>query len=95
MSKPVPLSESAVQEALPRVPDWKRDGDHIVREFRFRDFTRAFGFMTKVALRAEAMNHHPEWSNVWNKVVVSLSTHEAGGLSELDFSLAEQIDKLV
>jgi 4a-hydroxytetrahydrobiopterin dehydratase len=95
MSKPVPLSEPAIRDALPRVPEWTRKGDHIVREFGFPDFTRAFGFMTQVALRAEAMNHHPEWSNVWNKVVVRLSTHEAGGLSELDFSLAEQIDKLV
>ncbi len=95
MSKPVPLSASELEGALPRVPEWSRKGDHIVREFRFEDFTQAFGFMTQVALRAESMNHHPEWSNVWNKVVVSLSTHEAGGLSELDFLLAEQIDKLV
>lgn len=95
MNKPVQLSESEIEAALPRVSGWSREDKHIVREFRFRDFTQAFGFMTQVALRAEAVNHHPEWSNVWNKVVIRLSTHEAGGLSELDFALAERVDKLV
>jgi 4a-hydroxytetrahydrobiopterin dehydratase len=65
------------------------------RELRFADFNEAFGFMTRVALIAETMGHHPEWFNVWNKVVIDLTTHDAGGLSSLDVSLARRIDQLV
>jgi 4a-hydroxytetrahydrobiopterin dehydratase len=64
------------------------------REFLFKNFVEAFSFMTAVALHAEKLNHHPEWSNVYNKVQVTLSTHDAGGLTELDIRLAELIDKL-
>ena len=64
------------------------------REFRFKDFTHAFGFMAMVALVAEKTNHHPEWFNVYNKVVVDLTTHEAKGVSERDFLLAQAMDKL-
>jgi 4a-hydroxytetrahydrobiopterin dehydratase len=73
---------------------WKRDGDKIRRDFRFDNFVSAFGFMTQVALLAEKADHHPEWSNVYNKVSIALSTHDAGGLSQRDFDLARQIDKL-
>lgn len=70
-----------------------RDG-RLVRNFKFGDFSEAFAFMTRVALVAEAMNHHPDWSNVWNRVSVSLQTHDAGGLTDLDFQLAEKMNSI-
>jgi 4a-hydroxytetrahydrobiopterin dehydratase len=81
-------------QALARVPTWAMvDGrDAISRSFKFKDFNEAFGFMTRVALVAERMNHHPEWFNVWNRVDVTLSTHDAGGLTELDIKLAAAMD---
>jgi 4a-hydroxytetrahydrobiopterin dehydratase len=66
----------------------------IARELTFQDFEQAFAFMTQVAQRAEAMNHHPDWSNSWNRVVVELSTHSAGGLTQLDIDLALAIDQI-
>ena len=83
-------------QALSRVPAWKEvtGRDAIARKFTFKDFNEAFGFMTRVALVAEQMNHHPEWSNVWRTVEVTLSTHDAGGLTELDIRLAEAMDKI-
>jgi len=83
-------------QALGRIPEWKPvDGrDAISRSFKFKDFSEAFGFMARSALVAERMNHHPEWFNVWNKVDVTLSTHDAGGLTERDIKLAEAMDKL-
>ena len=79
------------------LPDWTlvAGRDAIRREFRFRDFSAAWGFMTRVALLAEAQDHHPEWSNVWNRVEIVLSTHDAGGLSERDVRLARSIDGLL
>jgi len=68
--------------------------DAIHKEFKFSDFNAAFGFMTRVALMAEKMDHHPEWFNVYNKVEITLSTHDAGGLSDLDIKLATFIDKI-
>ena len=81
-------------QALARVPAWIAvDGrDAITRSFKFKDFNEAFGFMTRVALMAERMDHHPEWFNVWNRVDVTLSTHDAGGLTELDIKLAAAMD---
>ncbi len=83
-------------QALARVPAWKEAAgrDAIARKFTFKDFNEAFGFMTRVALVAEQMSHHPEWSNVWRTVEVTLSTHDAGGLTELDIRLAEAMDKI-
>lgn len=83
-------------QALARVPAWKEVAgrDAIARKFTFGDFNEAFGFMARVALVAEQMNHHPEWSNVWRTVEVTLSTHDAGGLTELDIRLAEAMDKI-
>jgi 4a-hydroxytetrahydrobiopterin dehydratase len=83
-------------QALVRVPAWKEVAgrDAIARKFTFKDFNEAFGFMARVALVAEQMNHHPEWSNVWRTVEVTLSTHDAGGLTELDIRLAEAMDKI-
>lgn len=74
------------------LPEWKLDGEHLRRTFRFADFSQAFGFMARVALLAEKMNHHPEWSNVWNRVEIGLTTHDAGGLSARDVQLAKAID---
>ena len=74
--------------------DWQLRDNGIEREFRFRDFVEAFGFMTAVALSAERMNHHPEWSNVYNRVKIRLTTHDTGGVSERDYALAAEIDRL-
>jgi 4a-hydroxytetrahydrobiopterin dehydratase len=79
------------------LPDWKRveSRDAITRTFRFKDFSEAWGFMARVALLAEAQDHHPEWFNVWNRVEITLSTHDAGGLSARDVRLALAIDGLL
>ncbi len=79
------------------LPEWNlvEGRDAITRRFRFTDFSAAFGFMTRVALLAETQNHHPEWFNVWNRVDITLSTHDAGGLSVRDVTLARAIDALV
>lgn len=75
---------------------WEEKDNQLIREFRFRDFSEAFAFMTRVALLAEKMDHHPEWSNVWNTVRIALSTHDAGNVvTEKDRRLAAAIDKLV
>jgi 4a-hydroxytetrahydrobiopterin dehydratase len=83
-------------KALEQLNGWvyDEDADAITHEFKFKDFSEAFAFMTRVALLAQAANHHPEWSNVYNRVTVTLTTHDAGGLSAKDVSLAEGIDKL-
>jgi 4a-hydroxytetrahydrobiopterin dehydratase len=83
--------------ALPAtLPCWRLvpGRDALARSFRFRDFSEAWGFMSRVALLAEAQDHHPEWSNVWNRVEIVLTTHDAGGLSERDLRLARAIDAL-
>jgi len=77
------------------LPAWQLHQDTLVRDFRFADFSEAFAFMTRVALAAEAMGHHPEWSNVWNRVTIALTTHDSGGLTELDLDLARRINALV
>jgi 4a-hydroxytetrahydrobiopterin dehydratase len=88
------LSDAERDAALARLPEWRlrADGLAIERSFRFADFGEAFGFMARVALAAEKADHHPEWSNVWNKVEITLTTHDAGGLSPRDVALAEAID---
>ena len=90
------LTSTKRAQALARVPVWKEVAGHdaIARKFTFKDFNEAFGFMARAALVAEQMNHHPEWSNVWRTVEVTLSTHDAGGLTELDIRLAEAMDKI-
>ena len=89
------LSGEARSRALTRLKGWSDvDGrDAIHKKFVFADFNAAFGFMTRAALAAEKMDHHPEWSNVYKTVEVTLSTHDAGGLTELDVKLAEAMDK--
>jgi 4a-hydroxytetrahydrobiopterin dehydratase len=73
--------------------DWVVEAGKLHRQFKFRDFAEAFAFMSEIAIRAEKMDHHPEWSNVYNRVVVDLVTHDAGGLTELDFELAAFMDR--
>jgi 4a-hydroxytetrahydrobiopterin dehydratase len=91
------LSEAERAEALDGLPDWDYDEarDAITRAFAFADFSEAFAFMARVALIAEKADHHPEWSNVYNRVDILLTTHDAGGLSERDIEMAEAIDELV
>jgi 4a-hydroxytetrahydrobiopterin dehydratase len=90
------LDAAARSTLTQRLPAWVvvAGRDAIQRTFTFRDFNEAFGFMARVALVAERMDHHPEWSNVWNKVSVTLSTHAVGGLSDRDLKLAETIDAI-
>ena len=79
------LSEQQIAEELRKLKGWSVQNGNLHRVFEFKDFTHAFGFMTQVALAAEKMDHHPDWSNSWNKVTVDLSTHSAGGLTKNDF----------
>jgi 4a-hydroxytetrahydrobiopterin dehydratase len=88
------LSETEVQENLARAKGWSLVNGKLHRELACKDFVAAFGNMTRVALVAEAMNHHPEWSNVWNKVVIDLNTHSVKGISNLDFALAGKINEI-
>jgi 4a-hydroxytetrahydrobiopterin dehydratase len=92
-----PLSDEDRAEALDTLDEWDYDEarDAITRSFTFADFSEAFGFMARVALLAEKADHHPEWSNVWNRVDIALTTHDAGGLSHKDVALAEAIDGLL
>jgi 4a-hydroxytetrahydrobiopterin dehydratase len=96
MAKPKLLTADDRAAALAALPAWTpvEGRDAIARTFRFADFSAAFGFMTRVALVAETLNHHPEWSNVWNRVTVTLTTHDAAGLTALDVALAGHMDRL-
>jgi len=89
-----PAERAALAQDLPA---WSmvEGRDAITRSFRFRDFTEAWGFLSRVALLAEKHDHHPEWSNVWNRVEITLSTHDAGGLTQRDVALAKAIDALL
>jgi 4a-hydroxytetrahydrobiopterin dehydratase len=91
----VPLSADQLQQLPTALPHWPLINGKLQRELRFANFVEAFAFMTKVALIAEAMGHHPEWSNVWNRVTIALTTHDTGGLSDLDLELARRIDGLL
>lgn len=86
------LSEEEVQEALSRLPGWSVVHGKLHREYRFPDFVHAFGFMATAAIAIEAMNHHPEWSNVWNRVTVDLTTHDTGGITAHDTELAAKLE---
>lgn len=89
------LSSDAIQQQLATVPDWQLVQSTLTREFVFPDFVRAFGFMASVAAIAQALDHHPDWDNVYNRVRIRLSTHDVNGLSSLDFEAARRIDQLV
>ena len=90
------LTEAEREEALGRLPEWRYDGEAkaIRRGFVFADFSEAFAFMTRVALAAEKLDHHPEWTNIWNKVAIKLTTHDLSGVTHKDLDLAIKIDKL-
>jgi 4a-hydroxytetrahydrobiopterin dehydratase len=88
------LTDSDVEAAIADLDGWKLDNGKLDRNFRFANFTQAFSFMTGVAIEAEKMNHHPEWSNVYNKVSVQLVTHDAGGITRLDIELARKMNAL-
>ena len=89
-----PLTPADIDTLAEALPLWSLANGKLHREFIFADFSAAFGFMARVALAAEALGHHPEWSNVWNRVVIELTTHDTGGLSDLDLALARRIDRL-
>lgn len=92
---PTKLTDTQIQEQLPSISGWAVENGKLHRELKFDTFIEAFGFMSKVAIHAEKMNHHPEWFNVYNTVKIDLATHDVGGISELDFQLAETINSLV
>jgi 4a-hydroxytetrahydrobiopterin dehydratase len=88
------LSEAEINALLPKVSGWTVVNGKLHREFACKDFVTAFGNMTRAALVAEKMDHHPEWFNVWNKVVIDLTTHSVTGISDYDFKLAEKINEI-
>ena len=94
---PQKLDDTARKGLAARLPGWlpAEGRDAIQKTFKFEDFSEAFGFMARAALVAEKMDHHPEWSNVYNKVRITLTTHSAGGLTEKDMKLAEKVDRLM
>lgn len=94
MSRPTALTEAELSAALAKLPDWQLKAGKLHREYQFSDFVAAFGFMSSAALVAQTMDHHPEWFNVYNKVRVDLTTHDADGISALDVKLAHAMDEL-
>lgn len=92
--RPEKLTEAELNEALASLPGWTLAGGKLHRDYRFPDFTHAFGFMAAAATAIERMNHHPEWSNVYNRVSVNLTTHDAGGVTSLDVGLARLLDSI-
>ncbi len=90
------LLDAQRDEALAALPRWsiREDGLAITRELTFADFNEAFGFMTRVALHAERVDHHPEWFNVYNRIAIMLTTHDAGGVSQRDIDMAQFIERL-
>jgi 4a-hydroxytetrahydrobiopterin dehydratase len=93
--RPEKLDREAIAEGLETLDGWTLAdaGDAIRKSYKFRTFRKAFAFMTEIAMVAEKMNHHPEWCNVYSRVDVALTTHDAGGITELDFKLAAAMDK--
>lgn len=85
------LSDQQIEQGLSGLDGWGREGDEIVREFRFKDFIGALGFMAQVGVLAERANHHPDLRNVYNRVRIALSTHDAGGITQRDLDLAREI----
>ncbi len=89
------LDDAAIQQALDGLDGWRRDGDQVTREFEFADFVEAFGFLARVAVLQERADHHAETWGVYNKVRLTLSTHDAGGITQKDIDLAREIDALL
>ena len=94
MNRPQKLSDQQLEAALAKLQGWSVIEGKLHKDYRFADFVEAFGFMARAALVAESMNHHPEWFNVYHTVKVDLSTHDAGGITELDLQLAGRMDQL-
>ena len=92
--RPIKLSEEDIAERLKPLLGWTLVAGKLKRNFEFPDFSAAFGFMTRAALIAETLGHHPEWSNVYNRVEIHLTTHDAGGITELDFEFASRVSAL-
>lgn len=88
------LTDAQIETELATTAGWARAGDKLTRTLAFKDFVTAFGFMASAALVAERMNHHPEWSNVYRTVDVALNTHDAGGITKLDFELARAMNEI-
>lgn len=89
------LTEHELKHALAALPNWREEGGKLCLSLKFKDFSAAWAFMTQVALLAERMNHHPEWSNVYNSVEIALVTHDAGGITNKDNALAKCINQLL
>ena len=94
MARPTKLADADVTQRLAALPGWTLKAGKLHRELTFVDFTQAFAFMTDVAREADALDHHPEWFNVYNRVVIDLATHDAGGITTLDFELARRAEDL-
>lgn len=88
------LSEAEITAALAALPEWSVQDGKLHREYRFPDFVHAFGFMATSAIAIEAMNHHPEWFNVWNRVTIGLTTHDSGGITAKDVELATKLEQI-
>jgi len=91
----IKLSESIIEEKLKNLPGWSLKNEKLYKEFQFNDFNQAFGFMTRAAMEIEKMNHHPEWFNVYNRITVELTTHDAGGITDNDVNLARILNSLI
>lgn len=87
------LDDSEISGRLSEIPGWEYEGGSLTRQFQFDSFVAAFGFMSSVALLAEKLDHHPNWSNVYNTVSIALNTHDAGGVTDFDFTLAGRINE--
>ena len=92
--EPYLLQDRELKELVVRIPGWEINSEQIQREFNFADFVEAFSFMTKIALICEKYNHHPNWENVYSKVIIRLNTHDLGGITNLDQTLALEINKI-
>jgi len=93
--RPKAYTPEEIKSAFSELKDWTLHANSISKEITFKNFVQAFGFMAQVALEAEKLDHHPDWKNVYNKVSITLSTHDAGGLTELDLKLAKKINKIL
>ena len=94
LMEPYLLQDEELKELVVKIPGWEINNEQIQREFKFSNFIEAFSFMTKVALICEKYNHHPNWENVYSKVIIRLSTHDLGGITNLDQTLASEINKV-
>ncbi len=94
MASQARIPEAEIQSALRRLPEWKLTEGKLHRQYQFPDFSLAFGFMAAAATVAQAMNHHPDWSNSYNRVTVDLVSHDAGGVTSRDLQLAEKLEEI-